>query len=232
METQKEIIELTILMPCLNEEDNIAESIHAAKNFLQTNHIVGEVLIVDNGCTDHSADIARSLGAHVVLEPKKGYGNAVRYGIANAKGIYTILGDCDSTYDFENLSPFLEALRNDCGLVVGNRFAGGIEQGAMPFSHRYIGIPFLSWLGRMRYKVQLTDFHCGLRGFHSAQARNLNLKSEGMEFATELIASFANSSLPIVEVPTTLSVSKHPRHSHLHTVRDGLRHLMYIITTR
>lgn len=229
MQTQEEIIELTILMPCLNEEQNIADAIKAAKHFLEVNHITGEILIVDNGCTDQSSDIAHALGARIITEANKGYGSAVRYGIKNAKGTYTILGDCDTTYDFENLSPFLDALHNGYSLVVGNRFAGGIEHGAMPFTHRYLGIPFLSWLGRKRYKVELKDFHCGLRGFHTAQARNLKLKSEGMEFATELIARFASSNLPIAEVPTTLSVSKYPRHSHLHTIRDGFRHLMYII---
>lgn len=229
MQTHEEIIELTILMPCLNEEKNIADAIHAAKFFLESNHINGEILIVDNGCSDQSPNIARSLGVRVITEANRGYGNAVRYGIKNAKGTYTILGDCDTTYDFKNLSPFLDALYAGYSLVVGNRFAGGINQGSMPLTHQYIGVPFLSWLGRKRYKVNLQDFHCGLRGFHTTQARNLNLKSEGMEFATELIARFASSNLPIAEVPTILSVSKHPRHSHLHTIRDGLRHLMYII---
>jgi len=229
MQKNKEIIELTILMPCLNEEMNVADSIHAAQKFITTNQIIGEILLVDNGSSDQSATIAQNLGACVISEMNKGYGNAVRCGIQNARGRYTILGDCDTTYDFENLSPFLDALRNGNSLVVGNRFAGGIAKDAMPFSHRYIGVPFLSWLGRKHYKVNLHDFHCGLRGFHTLQAKKLNLKSEGMEFATELIARFADSNLPIVEVPTTLSVSKYPRRSHLCTIRDGFRHLMYIL---
>lgn len=229
MQKKEEIIELTILMPCLNEEANVADAIRAAQSFITSNQIIGEVLLVDNGSSDQSPAIAQALGARVVTEINKGYGNAVRCGIQNAQGIYTILGDCDTTYNFESLAPFLTALRNGDSLVVGNRFDGGIEKGAMPFSHRYIGIPFLSWLGKKRYKVELRDFHCGLRGFRTSQARNLNLKSEGMEFATELIAKFADSNLPIVEVPTTLSVSKHPRHSHLRTIRDGFRHLIYIL---
>lgn len=232
MQTQKEIIELTILMPCLNEEKNIADAIHAAQKFLESNHIIGEILIVDNGCTDQSPAIAHSLNVRVIQEPNRGYGNAVRCGIKNAKGTYTILSDCDTTYNLENLSSFLDKLHMGYVLVVGNRFAGGIAHSAMPFTHRYLGIPFLSWLGRKRYKVDLTDFHCGLRGFNSKEAKKLNLKSEGMEFATELIACFANTSLPIAEVPTTLSVSKHPRHSHLRTIRDGFRHLIYIIRNR
>ncbi len=229
MQTQKENIELTILMPCLNEEKNIADAIDAARFFFESNHILGEILIVDNGCTDHSPAIARSMNARVISEPNRGYGNAIRFGIENANGTYTILSDCDTTYNLEHITLFLDKLREGYGLVVGNRFAGGIEQGAMPFTHKYLGVPFLSWLGRKRYHVELTDFHCGLRGFNTSLAKNLNLKSEGMEFATELIACFSNTSLPIAEVPTTLSVSKYPRHSHLRTIRDGFRHLIYII---
>lgn len=229
MQVQKESIELTILMPCLNEENNIADTIRAAKTFLKQTDITGEILVVDNGSTDCSVSIARKLGARVVIEPKTGYGNALRLGINEANGTYTIIGDCDTTYNFTKLLPFLNALQDDASLVVGNRFAGGIEKGAMPFLHRYVGIPFLSWLGRKRYSVTLGDFHCGLRGFHTEQAKMLHLKSEGMEFATELIARFAESNLPIAEVPTTLSVSKHPRRSHLRTIRDGFRHLIYII---
>ncbi len=231
MQKQEEIIELTILMPCLNEEKNIAYAIRAAQTFLANHQINGELLVVDNHSSDQSAIIAQSLGARVVIESNKGYGNAVRCGIQNALGVYTILGDCDTTYDFENLSLLLDALRNGNSLVVGNRFAGGIEKGAMPFLHRYIGIPLLSWIGRKCYKINIQDFHCGLRGFHTLQAKNLNLKCEGMEFATEIIARFADSNLPIVEVPTTLSVSQHPRRSHLRTIRDGLRHLIYILKT-
>ncbi len=229
MQKNKEIVELTILMPCLNEEKNIAGAIRAAQTFLKENLITGEILIVDNNSSDQSSTIARSLGARVVTEINKGYGNAVRCGIHNALGVYTILGDCDTTYNFENLSPFLDALQNGNSLVIGNRFAGGIEKGAMPFLHRYVGIPFLSWLGRKRYRIDIRDFHCGLRGFRTSHAKKLNLKSEGMEFATEIIARFADSNLPIIEVPTTLSVSQHPRRSHLRTIRDGFRHLIFIL---
>lgn len=229
MQEKKEILELTILIPCLNEEGNITSVLHDACTFLEQHNIQGEVLLVDNGSTDGSVDIARSFSVRIVTEPKKGYGNALHLGIQHARGIYTIIGDCDSTYSFCDLLPFLESLRNGNHLVVGNRFAGGIEKDAMPFLHRYIGIPFLSWLGRVRYHVAIKDFHCGLRGFYTEDAKNLPLKSEGMEFATELIACFARSNLPIAEIPTTLSVSKYPRHSHLHTLRDGLRHLVYIV---
>lgn len=230
MEDQKEKIELTILMPCLNEEANIACAIESARKFLNKNQLNGEILVIDNQSTDNSVKIAKSLNVRVITETNRGYGNAVKCGIQHANGIYTILSDCDTTYNLEDLLPFLNALRNGASLVVGNRFAGGIEKGAMPFSHRYIGVPFLSWLGRKRYHVTLQDFHCGLRGFHTLQAQNLKLKSEGMEFATELIAKFSTSHLPIVEVPIALSVSKYPRRSHLHTIRDGLRHLLYIMS--
>lgn len=221
--------ELTILMPCLNEEANLAYSIQAAKRFLDTNRVSGEVLIVDNGSTDDSVSIAKQEGARVVTETQRGYGNALRKGIQSAYGAYIIMGDCDTTYDFEHLMPYLEQLRNGYALVMGNRFAGGIQKGAMPFSHRYLGVPVLSWLGRIRYNVPIKDFHCGLRGFHRDTALGLNFRTTGMEFATEIIALFAKSGATITEVPTTLSVSQKPRQPHLKAIRDGLRHLRYMI---
>lgn len=228
-EKTKEKIELTILMPCLNEESNIENSILAAKSFLDKHHISGEILIVDNGSTDNSISLAMGLGARVFNEPKPGYGNALRKGISEAFGSYIIMGDCDTTYDFSNLMPFLTELRNGTELVIGNRFAGGIEKYAMPFSHRYIGVPLLSFLGRIRYNIRIKDFHCGLRGFRRDAATSLNFTSTGMEFATEIIARFAKSGKSIKEVPTTLSVSKAPRKPHLRTLRDGLRHIVFML---
>lgn len=226
---QEDCLELTILMPCLNEEANIADSIAAAKNFLKKHHINGEILICDNKSTDNSVNIARQMGARIVVEENQGYGYALRCGINASKGNYTITGDCDSTYDFEKLMPFLTELRQGTDFVIGNRFAGGIEKGAMPFLHRFIGIPFLSFLGRIRYKVNIKDFHCGLRGFNTVYAQSLPYTSKGMEFATEIIALFAKTNGTMKEIPTTLSKSHLPRKPHLRTIRDGMRHLLFML---
>lgn len=228
-EKNKEKIELTILMPCLNEEANIEYCIKAALCFLHRYDICGEILIVDNGSCDSSVQLASALGVRVVHEPSQGYGSALRKGIHEAYGHYIIIGDCDTTYDFSNLMPFLSALRSGSDLVVGNRFAGGIQKGAMPFSHRYIGVPILSWLGRKRYGVNVTDFHCGLRGLNRITANTLSFTSTGMEFATELIGRFASSNAKITEIPTTLSVSRQPRKPHLKAFRDGLRHIGFML---
>ncbi len=227
-EPKKEIIELTILMPCLNESANIAFSVTEAQSFLTSHNISGEILVVDNGSRDCSAKIARSHGARVVTEPKSGYGNAIRCGIQHAHGKYIIMGDCDSTYRFDNLMPFLSKLREGYAFVIGNRFSGNIEKGAMPFSHRYIGVPFLSWLGRKKYKVPITDFHCGLRGFDATLAKKMMFKTTGMEFATEIIALYSKENASIAQVPVDLRVSQAKRKPHLHTIRDGLRHIKYI----
>lgn len=227
--TNKEKIELTILMPCLNESSNIGYSLRAATDFLLNNNISGEIIVVDNDSSDNSADIASSFGARVITESHKGYGKALRTGIKHAAGTYTIMGDCDSTYDFRQLMPFLIKLRSGCDLVVGNRFSGNIESGAMPFLHRYLGIPFLSFLGRKKYHVEIHDFHCGIRGFKTKAAQKLPLKCNGMEFATEIIACFAKTNARIAEVPATLSVSRSPRNSHLRSIQDGARHLVYML---
>ncbi len=225
----KDCIELTILMPCLNEEANIADSIAAAKYFLEKHQINGEILICDNGSTDNSVNIARQMGARIVTEENQGYGYALRCGIKASKGNYTIIGDCDTTYDFGNLMPFLTELRQGADFVIGNRFAGGIEKGAMPLLHKFIGIPFLSFLGRIRYKVDIKDFHCGLRGFKTVYAQSLPYTSKGMEFSTEIIALFAKTNGKMKEIPTTLSKSHSPRKPHLRTIRDGMRHLLFLL---
>lgn len=233
-ETQKEnqIVELTILMPCLNEASNIGFSVAEAKQFLSSHGINGEVLVVDNNSQDASAEIAKKQGARVVTEKKKGYGNALRCGIAQARGTYIIMGDCDSTYPFDNLMPFVKRLREGYIFVMGNRFAGKIEKKAMPFSHRYIGIPFLSLLGRIRYRVPIRDFHCGLRGFDATTAKKLNFQTTGMEFATEIIARFSKETTDIAQVPVDLRVSRAKRKPHLHAFRDGLRHIRFMLTDK
>lgn len=222
--------ELTILMPCLNESANIGYAIRAAKRFLKDYHVNGEILVVDNMSKDNSVKIARKSGARVIREKMPGYGIALRHGIRSAKGKYIIMGDCDSTYDFYNLMPFLRRLRQGVPLVMGNRFAGGIKKGAMPFLHQYVGVPFLSWLGRARYKVDVYDFHCGLRGFNAKIAKEMKFTTTGMEFATEIIANFAKRGYKISQVPTTLSVSKKPRKPHIKAIRDGFRHVKYMMT--
>lgn len=219
--------EFTILMPCLNEEENIARCIAEAKEYIGRRQLSAEILISDNGSSDRSADIARSMGARVVRVEKIGYGSAVIGGIYAAKGRYIIMGDCDGSYDFSQLDGFVDCLRSGSSLVIGNRF-GGIERGAMPLSHRYFGVPLLSLLGRLRYRVGVSDFHCGIRGFVREKALLLDLKSEGMEFATELIGKFAVSGEEIKEIPVILRCRG--GRSHLRTIPDGLRHLRFIIT--
>lgn len=222
-------IELTILMPCLNEEKTIGNCINMARKYLEDNNIKGEVLIIDNNSTDNSFLIANSLGARVILEKNKGYGNALRRGLKEAYGKYIIYGDCDESYDFSNLDLYLNKLRNGYSLVNGNRFKGGVSKGAMSLSHK-VGVKFLSYLGRRAYKVPIYDFHCGLRGVIKDDLPLL--ETSGMEFATEIIYKFALTNKKICEIPTTLNKDGRNSRSHLRTVRDGFRHLLYIKNTR
>ena len=221
-------MELTILMPCLNEAKTIGLSINEAKRFLTENNIDGEILVADNMSADNSAEIAEKCGARVISVREKGYGNALIGGIKAAKGKFIIMGDCDMSYDFYNLGLFMEKLREGYALVMGNRFKGGIEKGAMPFLHK-LGVPFLSFLGRVRYKVNVGDFHCGLRGFDREKALTLGLSSDGMEFATEIIARFALGGYKIAEIPTVLRKDKRDGKSHLRSIPDGLRHLKLML---
>lgn len=217
-------MELTILMPCLNEAKTIGLAIAEAQRFLSENNIDGEILVSDNMSDDGSAEIAEKSGARVVKAAVKGYGSALICGINSAKGKYIIMGDCDMSYDFYNLGMFIDKLREGYALVMGNRFKGGIEKGAMPFIHR-LGVPFLSFIGRLRYKVNVGDFHCGLRGFDREKALSLGLSCYGMEFATEIIGRFALSGYKIAEIPTVLRKDMRNGKSHLRSIPDGLRHL-------
>jgi len=223
-------MELTILMPCLNEAETLALCIRKARAFLEKNNIDGEVLIADNGSTDGSADIAAAEGARVVHAPVKGYGSALIKGCKEAKGRYVIMGDCDDSYDFSNLMPFLEKLREGEDLVVGNRFAGGIEKGAMPWSHRHIGNPFLSFIGRKRFHSKVKDFHCGLRGYNREAILSLDLQTTGMEYASEMIVKAGLKGLKVTEVPTRLKKDGRSGRPHLRSVRDGFRHLKFLLT--
>ena len=197
--------------------------------FLRSRDIRGEVLVADNGSTDGSDRLAAAAGARVVTVPEKGYGNAIRGGIRAAGGRYIIVGDCDGSYDFSALDPVYEKLRQGCDLVVGDRFSGGIAPKAMPLSHRYLGVPLLSWLGRWRYNVDVRDFHCGLRGMTRDAALKVGLQCGGMEFSTEIIGRFAEAGLRIAQVPVGLRKDLRHGPGHLRTIRDGIRHLLLIL---
>lgn len=222
-------LELTLLMPCLNEAETLAVCIEKAKAFLDASGISGEVLIADNGSTDGSQAIAASLGARVVPVAEKGYGAALLGGIASARGRFVIMGDADDSYDFSALDGFVSRLRDGADLVMGNRFQGGIEPGAMPPLHRYLGNPVLSFIGRLFFRIKAGDFHCGLRGFNTEAIRRLDLQTTGMEFASEMVVRSALAGLRIEEVPTTLKPDGRSRPPHLRTWRDGWRHLKFLL---
>ena len=221
--------ELTILMPCLNEAETIAACVKKASNYLSRSGICGEILIADNGSTDGSREIAQSLGARVVSISERGYGAALTGGIEAAKGRFVIMGDADDSYDFSQLDEFVAKLREGYDLVMGNRFKGGIEPGAMPALHRCLGNPLLSFIGRTFFKAELGDFHCGLRGFNTSVIRHLNLRSRGMEFASEMVVRCRLARMRIAEVPTTLKKDGRSRPPYLRTWRDGWRHLRFLL---
>lgn len=222
-------IELSIVMPCLNEAETLATCIRKARNYLESSGVSGEVLIADNGSTDGSQDIARQEGAQVVPVSRRGYGAALLGGIEAARGRYVIMGDSDDSYDFTALQLFVNGLRNGADVVMGNRFKGGIQPGAMPFLHKYLGNPVLSWLGRLFFKIPIGDFHCGLRGFSRDRIQALNLRTTGMEFASEMIVRAATAGYRIDEVPTALRPDGRSRPPHLRTWRDGWRHLCFLL---
>ncbi|SFR86454.1 Glycosyltransferase involved in cell wall bisynthesis [Agromyces sp. CF514] len=222
-------IELTILMPCLNEAETLAICIEKANGYLERSGVVGEVLIADNGSTDGSQEIATALGARVVDVAEKGYGNALMGGIVAAHGTYVIMGDADDSYDFSSLDAFVERLRAGDDLVMGNRFRGGIEPGAMPPLHKYLGNPVLSFVGRLFFPSQIRDFHCGLRGFNRESILAIGLITTGMEFASEMVVKSTLSGLKISEVPTTLKKDGRSRPPHLRSWRDGWRHLRFLL---
>jgi glycosyltransferase involved in cell wall biosynthesis len=221
--------ELTILMPCLNEAETLERCIAKARAWLARSGVQGEVLVADNGSTDGSQAIAERAGARVVGEQRKGYGSALRAGIAAARGRYVVMGDADDSYDFGALDSFLAALRGGADLVMGNRFLGGIAPNAMPALHRYLGNPVLTGIGRLFFKSPVGDFHCGLRGFRAEAIRNLGLATDGMEFASEMVVRATVDGLKITEVPATLSPDGRSRPPHLRSFRDGWRHLRFLL---
>ena len=222
-------MELTVVMPCLNEAETVATCVRKAVKFIADSGINGEVVVADNGSTDGSQRLAEEAGARVVAVREKGYGNALMSGILAARGEYVIMGDSDDSYDFTNLMPFIEELRKGNDLVMGNRFKGGIEPGAMPWKHKYIGNPVLSFVGRLFFRSKIGDFHCGLRGFRRDSAIALGLQATGMEFASEMVVKATLAGQRITEVPTTLRKDGRSRPPHLRSWRDGWRHLRFLL---
>lgn len=225
-------LDLTILMPCLNEADTLAACIKKGFKSIAELGLRGEVVIADNGSTDGSIEIARKLGARVVNIPRKGYGNALRGGIESARGRWVIMGDSDDSYDFSALAPFIEKLRGGTELVMGCRMprgGGTVMPGAMPWKHRWIGNPVLSFIGRLFFNCPVKDFHCGLRGMTRDGFARMQLKTTGMEFASEMVIKSTLRGLKIAEVPITLYKDGRSRPPHLRSWRDGWRHLRFML---
>jgi glycosyltransferase involved in cell wall biosynthesis len=224
-----EAIEVSVVMPCLNEAETLGTCIEKAQRALRDSGIAGEVIVADNGSSDGSVEIAERLGARVVKVEAPGYGSALMGGIAAAAGKYVLIGDADDSYDFGHIPRFVEELRRGTDLVMGNRFRGGILKDAMPPLHRYFGNPALSGVGRIFFKSRIGDFHCGLRAFSKAAYDRLGLHTTGMEFASEMVVKAALLKLRVAEVPTTLSPDGRSRAPHLRTWRDGWRHLRFLL---
>ena len=222
-------IELSIVLPCLNEEITVGNCVKQAVFFLANSGIKGEVIVADNGSTDKSVEIAEKNGARVAHITNKGYGSALMGGFQAARGKYIIMADADESYDLVHLMPFVEKLREGYDLVMGNRFRGGIKKGAMPWHHRYIGNPILSFIGQLFFRTPAKDFHCGIRGFTHDAIERMNLQTTGMEFASEIVVKASILGMKVTEVPTTLSPDKRNRPPHLRSFRDGWRHLRFLL---
>jgi glycosyltransferase involved in cell wall biosynthesis len=216
-------------MPCLNEAESIEHCLRRARVGLEESGVQGEIVVADNGSDDGSQETARRLGARVVNVERKGYGAALAGGVAAARGRFVVMGDADGSYDFGQIRPFVERLRSGDDLVMGNRFRGSIESGAMPPLNRYLGNPVLSLIGRLLFNSEIGDFHCGLRAFRRDAITGLNLQSDGMEFASEMVVKATIGGLKISEVPTTLSPDLRSRKPHLRPWRDGWRHLRFLL---
>lgn len=225
---EKQSVDLSIVMPCLNEVNTVGICVREAFAFMENHLISGEVLVVDNGSEDDSAAAAESAGAKVIFQPKRGYGSAIRAGITGSRGRVIIIGDCDTTYDFLHLEEMYRMLvSGEWDMVIGNRFAGGMEPGSMPWLHNW-GVRFLSLIGRTILHTDIYDFHCGLRGLTRKAAGQLDFSTEGMEFATEMIAEAVKKKLAITQTLVVLRKCSYRRESKLRTIRDGMRHLIYM----
>ena len=232
MERSSKDPDITVIMPCLNEETTIGICIEEARHFIESNQLKGEIIIVDNASEDASARIALSHGATLITENRRGYGRAIRTGINAASGKVLIIGDCDTTYDFLHLESMYRLIADQrYDVIIGNRYLGGMEKGSMPLSHR-MGVRFLSWCARIRFQTNVYDFHCGLRAISKKAAQQMNFQTDGMEFATEMIAISAKSGFRIGQIPVPLRKCQYERSSKLKTIKDGFRHLKYIITTK
>ncbi len=221
--------ELAVVMPCLNEAETLEVCIRKAQSAMRNAGINGEVIIADNGSTDGSQAIATSCGARLVNVPSKGYGAAIMGGIQAARSLYVVMADADDSYDFSHVDRFVERLRSGADLVMGNRFRGGVQPKAMPFLHRYLGNPVLTFIGRLFFKSNCGDFHCGMRGFSKLAYERMQLRTTGMEFASEMVVKATLLGLNVTEVPTTLSPDGRTRAPHLRTWRDGWRHLRFLL---
>lgn len=228
-EQLKMAVELSIVMPCLNEAETLAICIRKAQSYLHRSGVPGEIVIGDNGSTDGSQRIAMELGARVIDVPIRGYGAALCGAITAARGRYCIMGDSDDSYDFENLDGFVEKLRAGYDLVMGNRFKGGIAPGAMPWKNHYVGNPLLTSIGRVLFRIEAGDFHCGMRGFSKDAFHRMDLRTTGMEFASEMVIKSRLMGLKTAEVPTTLHRDGRSRPPHLLPYRDGWRHLRFML---
>jgi glycosyltransferase involved in cell wall biosynthesis len=222
-------LELTVVIPCLNESLTIRGCVREALDAMHASGIAGEVLVADNGSTDGSQELATRAGARVVPIAAKGYGNALRGGIEAAAGRFVLMGDADGSYDFGHLPRFVERLRAGADLVMGNRFLGGIEPGAMPWKNRHIGNPLLSFIGRLFFRTSISDFHCGLRAFSAEAYRRMDLRTTGMELASEMVIKSVLLGLRVEEVPTVLRRDGRDRPPHLRPWRDGWRHLRFML---
>lgn len=222
-------VSVSVVMPCLNESETLATCIKKAQSTLEKLGIEGEVVVADNGSTDNSVEIARSLGARVVIENKKGYGNAYRAGIAAARGKYIVIGDSDDSYDFTEIGRFIEPLQDGAEFVIGTRLKGKIEKGAMPWLHRYIGNPILTGILNWMFHSGISDAHCGMRSFTRDAYKRMNLQTTGMEFASEMVIKAAQLGLRTVEIPITLHPDGRSGSPHLRSFRDGWRHLRFML---
>jgi glycosyltransferase involved in cell wall biosynthesis len=222
-------VEVSVVMPCLNEAETLEACIRKAQRALEKEHLAGEIIVADNGSSDGSIAIAERLGAKVIHVQAQGYGNALMGGIAAASGKYIVMGDSDDSYDFGQIPSFVAALREGADLAMGNRFRGGIEKNAMPALHRYFGNPLLSRVGRLFFRSPVGDFYCGIRGFRKDAYERMGLRTTGMEFATEMVVKATLLNLRMAEVPTMLSPAGRKRPSHVRTWRDGWRTLRFFL---
>ena len=225
-------LELSIVMPCLNEAETLQRCINKAQRSIRRQNLRAEIIIADNGSTDGSKRIAQACGARVVPVEAKGYGAALAGGIEAARGRYIIMGDADDSYDFSNIFPFIEKLREGQDLVMGCRLpAGGgtVEPGAMPWKHRWIGNPVLTGIGRLFFRSPISDFHCGLRAFRREAYQKLDMRTTGMEFASEMVIKATLKKMRIAQIPITLHKDGRSRPPHLRSWRDGWRHLRFML---